>query len=62
MKIIIFIKQMISFMVLITIDKTGQASGKVNAAFGNIQNIRIRITSESENWIILHEIAFFDKI
>ena len=43
-------------------DKTGQVSAKVNAAFGHVQKIRIRITSESENWNILHEIALFDKI
>ncbi len=43
-------------------DKTGQVSGKVNSAFGHVQKIRIRIAGESENWIILHEIALFDKI
>jgi hypothetical protein len=48
-----------NFFPVSVFDKNGLANNKIEPEFGRVEEIRIRIRKESENWIILHEIAFF---
>ena len=48
-----------NFFLVGVFDKNGLAKNKIDPEFGRIEEIRIRINKESENWIILHEIALF---
>ena len=50
-----------NFYVIDYFNSNGIAKGKVDSnVFGLINEIRIRITKQVENWILIHEITLFD--
>lgn len=46
------------YVIVGSFDQLGVAEGSINAQIGQVNELRIRVQSDAENWVILNEVSW----
>lgn len=50
------------YVIVGNFDQLGVAEGSINPRIGKIKELRVRVLSEAENWVILNEVSAKSKV